>query len=165
MRWGPQQLTKCQKEWHMGRALKYGHGWLTSVGGGWTKEKDIYNSRDLPKGRGIKRRREAPGKGEELGTHILGQGVLSSWDVGSSDSVFLAPIWSSCLLPNQLSPHPSPTFGPTLYKFIVMGSLGLDPVRHWARSENRDSTIGAVCGKGCSGDDECNDLLRQDQVP
>ena len=124
----------------MGCALKYEHGWLTSVGGGWTKENDIYNNRDLPKGRGTKRRREAPGKGEELGTHILGRGVLSPWDVGPSDSVFLAPIWSSRLLPNQPSPHQSPTFGPTLYKFIVMGLLGLDPVCHWARSKNRDPT-------------------------
>ena len=33
----------------MGCALKYGHGWLTSVGGGgWTKERNIYNIRDLP---------------------------------------------------------------------------------------------------------------------
>ena len=35
-RWGPQLLTKRQKEWPMGRALEDGHGWLTSVGGGWT---------------------------------------------------------------------------------------------------------------------------------
>ena len=41
------------------------------------KEKDIYNKKDLPNGRGTKRRREAPGKGEELGTHILERGVLS----------------------------------------------------------------------------------------
>ena len=40
-------------------------------------------------------KREAFGKREELGTHILGRGVLSPWDVGPSDSVFLAPIWSS----------------------------------------------------------------------
>ena len=48
----------------MGRALKYGHGWLISVGGGWLtsvgggwltsvgggwQRKRIYNSRDLPK--------------------------------------------------------------------------------------------------------------------
>ena len=52
----------------------------------------IYNSRDLLKGRGTKRRREAPGKGEELGTHILGRGVLSPWDVGPCNFVFLTPI-------------------------------------------------------------------------
>ena len=35
---------------------------------------------------------EAPGKREELGIHILGRGVLSSWDIGPSDPVFLASI-------------------------------------------------------------------------
>ena len=45
------------------------------------------------------------------------------------------------------SPHQSPTFRSTLYKFIVMGPLGLDPVHRWARSENRDPTIGPICGK------------------
>ena len=39
--------------------------------------------------------REAPGRGKELGTHILGQEVLFRWDVGPSDPVFLAPIGSS----------------------------------------------------------------------
>ena len=73
----------------------------------------------------------APGKREELGIHILGRGVLSPWDVGPSHRLF----------PNKLSPHHSPTFGPTLYKFIVMGPLGLDPVRHWVQSENRDPTV------------------------
>ena len=28
-----------------------------------------------------------------------------------------------------------------------MGPLGLDPIHPWAQSENRDPTIGAVCGK------------------
>ena len=28
-----------------------------------------------------------------------------------------------------------------------MGPLGLDPIRHWARLENRNPTIGVVCGK------------------
>ena len=45
--------------------------------------------RDLP-GEGVGKK--APGKREELGIHILGRGVLSPWDVGPSDSVFLAPI-------------------------------------------------------------------------
>ena len=38
---GSQQLTERQKEWLMGRALKCGHGWLTSVGLGWTERKYI----------------------------------------------------------------------------------------------------------------------------
>ena len=36
-------------------------------------------------------RREAPRMGEELGVHILGQGVLSPWDVGPSNSVYFSP--------------------------------------------------------------------------
>ena len=35
-RWGPPLLTERQKEWPMGHVLEDGHGWLTSVGGGWT---------------------------------------------------------------------------------------------------------------------------------
>ena len=51
----------------------------------------IYNIRDLlEKGEG--EGGGAPGKREELGIHILGRGVLSPWDVGSSDFVFLALI-------------------------------------------------------------------------
>ena len=137
----------------------------------------IYNNRDLTKKRGgggekeskrgrkKEEGREALGRREELGTHILRREVLSPWDVGSSDPVFLAPIGLSRLLPNQPSPYQSPTFEPTLYKFVVTGLLGLDSIRRWAQSEKQDPTIGAVCGKGCSCDDECNGLLRQDQIP
>ena len=39
-RWGPQQLTECQKEWLRGRALEDKHGWVTSVEGGWTEERN-----------------------------------------------------------------------------------------------------------------------------
>ena len=38
---GSLQLTKRQKEWLMGQALKCGYGWLTSVGLGWSKENYI----------------------------------------------------------------------------------------------------------------------------
>ena len=50
----------------------------------------IYNIRDLPGKR--ERGKRAHGKRGELGIHILGRGVLSPWDIGPSDSVFLAPI-------------------------------------------------------------------------
>ena len=33
---------------------------------------------------------------------------------------------------NKPLPHQSPALGPTLYKFIVMGPLGPDPVHPWA---------------------------------
>ena len=38
--WGPQLLTQRQKEWLRGRALEDRSGWLTSVGGEWTKERN-----------------------------------------------------------------------------------------------------------------------------
>ena len=39
-RWGPQLLTERQKEWLRGRALEDRPGWLTSVRGGWTEERN-----------------------------------------------------------------------------------------------------------------------------
>ena len=39
-RWGPQLLTERQKEWLRGRALEDKPRWLTSVRGGWTKERN-----------------------------------------------------------------------------------------------------------------------------
>ena len=48
---------------------------------------------------------------------------------------------TSCLLPYQPSPHQSPTFGLTFYKFSVTGLLGLDSVRRWAQSEKLDPTL------------------------
>ena len=53
MLYGSQQLTKCQKERLMGRALKCGQGWLTGVGSRWTEEKP-YKVRDLPRRRGLR---------------------------------------------------------------------------------------------------------------
>ena len=38
---GSLQLTERQKEWLMGHALKYRHGWLISGGPGWSKENYI----------------------------------------------------------------------------------------------------------------------------
>ena len=84
----------------MGRALKYRHGWLTSVGGGWRKKRYIIAEISQKRGGGEKWR-EAPGKLEELGVHILERGVFSLQDVGPSDSMFLAPIWSSSTTPKQ----------------------------------------------------------------
>ena len=115
----------------MGCALKYGHGWLTSVEVGWTKEKDIYNIRDFPIGEGggkVSRKRE------ELGIHILGRGVLSPWDVGPSDSVFWAPIWSSSV-PNQAVTPSEPNFWTHSLQIHCNGAVGprscpsLGPVR------------------------------------
>ena len=59
------------------------------------EKKRIYNNRDLPKGGrggGRRKRREASRKEEKLETLLFGRGVLFPWDVGPTDSVFLAPI-------------------------------------------------------------------------
>ena len=118
------------------RRMNRGEGYIATEisqrgggGGGEAKEKEKEEGR------------EASGRREELGTHILEREVFSPWDVRPSDPVFLAPIGSSRLLPNQSSPHQSPTFGPTFYKFIVTGLLGLDSVRRWTQSEKWDPTI------------------------
>ena len=43
-------------------------------------------------GGGRRKRREAPEEEEELETHLLRRGVFFPWDVGPTDSVFLASI-------------------------------------------------------------------------
>ena len=52
----------------------------------------VYHQRSPREKEEEKEERQALGKREELGVHILGRGVLSPWDVGSYDSAFLAPI-------------------------------------------------------------------------
>ena len=49
---------------------------------------------------------------------------------------------------NKSSPYQSPTFGPTLYKFIVMGSVRKPRPYNWRR----------LWGS-CLCDDECESLL------
>ena len=108
--------------------------------------------------------REAPRKQEELGTHIFGWGVLSPWDVGPSDSVFLAPIWSSPI-PKQAVTPSEPNFWTHSLQIHCNGSAGLrsrlslGPVRKlWPYNWRR-------LWESCLCDDECNSLLRQDQAP
>ena len=120
----------------------------------------IYNIRDLPEEEGER----ALGKREELGIHILGRGVLSSWGVGLSDSVFLAPIWSSSILKQAVAPS-EPNFWTHFLQIHYNGSAGprsrpsLGSVRKsWLYNWHR-------LWESCSWDDEYNDLLRQDQVP
>ena len=125
----------------------------------------IYNIRDLPVKEREKERR----------------GDKSSWEVrgvGNSHprtrSPFPLVLYSQLLfdhrtfLDKPLS-HQSPTSKPTLYKFIVMGLLGLDPVCHWARSKNHDptsilkkkkkKTLVSLKNKSCSLDLEQKELL------
>ena len=105
----------------MGRALKYEYGWLINVEGGWTKERK-YNIRDLPEGK-KKKKKKSPGKREEMGIHVLGRGVLFPWDVGPSDSVFLAPIWSP-LIPKQAITLSEPNFWTHSLQIHCNGSAG-----------------------------------------
>ena len=108
MRWGPQQLTERQKEWLMGRALKYGHGWLTSVGGGWTNENDIYNSRDLPRdGWGGGERKER-GYWEARGAGNSHPRTRSPFSLGRR-AVWLC-VFSSYLI---IAPTPKPVVTPS----------------------------------------------------
>ena len=99
-----------------------------------------------------------------MGIHILGRGALPPGALGHLILCIKLLLDHPQLQQKPLS-HQSSTFEPILYKFIVMGPLGLDPICRWAQSESRDPTIGVVCGKSCLCDDECNGLLRQDQVP
>ena len=104
------------------------------------------------------------GKQEELGIHIHGRGVLSPWGIGPSNSVFLASIWSSAI-PKQAVTPSEPNFWTQSLQIHCNGSAGprshpsLGPVRTlWPYNWRH------LWGS-CSCDDECNGLLRQDQVP
>ena len=80
--------------------------------------------------RGPRKRREALGMREELGILVFGRGVPSLWDLGPSDPVRFSPLRTS--------------------RRLIRAKL-LDPLSTnslwWAWSENRDPTIGAVCGE------------------
>ena len=55
---------------------------------------------------------------------------------------------------NKSLPHQSLTFGPTLYKFIVMGPVRKPRPYNWCR-----------LWESCLCDNECDSLLRQGQTP
>ena len=86
-------------------------------------------------------RRRMNGREEYITIEIVGQeeggpekeerllGCERSWGFSSSDegSLLLGTLGHQILCvfhpQNKPSPHQNPTFGPTLYKFIVMGSV------------------------------------------
>ena len=82
----------------------------------------IYNNRDL-----TKEMEEEEEGGPEKGKGLLG--CEKSWRFPSSSEGSLLPrtlgrpILRVFYPQNKPSPHQSPTFGPTLYKFIVMGPV------------------------------------------
>ena len=55
---------------------------------------------------------------------------------------------------NKLLPYQSPTFGPILYKFIIMGPVWKPRPYNWRR-----------LWESCLCDDEWNSLLRWGQIP
>ena len=123
-----------------------------------------YITSEISQKKGEEGGNKALGKREEMGIHILGQGVLSPWGVGLSDSVFLAPIWSSTI-PTQVVAPSEPNFWTHSLQIHCNGSA-------WPRSR---PSLGSTrkpwpynwrrLWESCSCDDECNDLLRHDQVP
>ena len=81
------------------------------------QKRRIYNSKDLTKKRRPGERKEAPGGLGGVGASpSLGKWSLLLRTLGR-------PIRCTFHPQNKPSPHQSPTFGPTLYKFIVMGSV------------------------------------------
>ena len=94
------------------------------------KDKDIYITSEISQeGKGG----EEKGSWEGRGAGNSHPRTRSPFSLGSKAVKF--SVLSSYLIiaHSQTSRCLSPTFGPTLYKFIVTGSLGLDPVRRWAR--------------------------------
>ena len=100
--------------------------WMTNKCRMRINERDIYiyvyNNRDLPK-----RGEEEKEKPKERGERLLG--CERSWEFTSSGERSLLPRTSGRLVQcifhhqNRPSPDQSSTFGPTLYKFIVMGPV------------------------------------------
>ena len=106
----------------MGRALKYGHRWPTSVGRRWKEEEDIWQGRS---------HRER-GRRKEKGPTEKERGPWDARGVGDSSHrarvpFSLEPLGRPIMYvfppQNKPSPYQGPTSGPTLYKFIVMGSV------------------------------------------
>ena len=90
--------------------------------------------------------------GPKNGKRLLG--CERSWGFPSSSKGSLLPRMLGrpilCVFhpQNEPSPYQSPTFRPTLYKFIVMGPVRkTQPYNLSCLWENHDPTIGAVYGK------------------
>ena len=111
--------------------------------------------------------KKVPGKWGELGIHILGRGVLSLWDVGPSDLVFFAPIWSSPI-PEQAVVPSKPNFWTHSLQIHCNGSAGprsrlsLGPVKKswpYKYPQKKKKTLVSLKNKSCSLDLEQKELL------
>ena len=74
------------------------------------------------------------------------------WEFSPSDREAVQPsvLNSYSIIPNARTNHcpiKAQLMSSLSTKFIVIVLLGLDPIHPWAQSENRNPTIGAVCGK------------------
>ena len=125
--------------------------WMTNKCRTRMVHRELYNVRGLPNGEREERKTEIP-------LRALFSGAR--WKLTSSNGEFVSSDYESIQLcvPSSYSiisnihvnccqTHWSLALGPTLYKFIVMGPLGLDPIHYWVRSENRDLTIFILLNK------------------
>ena len=104
---------------------------------------------------GRPRNREAQRDNKDAPVWPRGVGAFSSSSEGSLLPGTLGRLIRCAFHPqNKPSPHQSPTFGPTLYKFIVMGLVRKPWPYNWRR-----------LWENCFCDDECDSLLRQGQTP
>ena len=112
----------------MGRALEDRYEWLTSVGGGRTEERNIKQQRPPKEGDD----QEGEGGSETGRPRDRKEALVWPREVGAFPSssegsplprALGRPILCAFHSQNKPSPHQSPTFGPTLYKSIVMDSI------------------------------------------
>ena len=150
------QLTEGQGRWLMGQVLKWRFRWSIGVGWRWVR-KDYISWRTLHKKRGGKRR----GKKKER-TFVSSVSYLGNlyerrppWiqipASSDSKSTQLHDTYSHVIIfkirISRCQIHLGLVFLPILYKFIVLGLLGQETVQFGLGSQNRDPTIGTVCGK------------------
>ena len=123
MRWGSQQLTERQKRVADGTCTRV-WAWMTDKCRRRMNERDGYITIEITQIRGTKEEEEeGPKKGERL------LGCERSWEfLFLGEGSFLPGMLGRLILcifhpQNESSPHQSPTFGPILYTFIVMGPI------------------------------------------
>ena len=97
--------------------------WMTDKCRRRMNRREGYITTEITQSRGNGEEEEGPEKGERL------LGCERSWEFPSSgEGSFLprtlgCPIMCICHPQNKPSPYQSPTFGPILYKFIVIGPV------------------------------------------
>ena len=148
MQFQPLQLTESQGRYLMGQVLEYRLEWLTSVRSRWSKRRLYKKKESLRKGIEEKLREKRERKNYcSINFHKqrIQQSISSNNDFPKFYIHFSICLpWRSLLAVNPFVQ--SLAFSPILYKFIVLGSLGLNPNHIGLGLKNSDPTIGAVCG-------------------